>query len=126
MNYEFYGKNLISTYKPVKFRNPFDYSLVSYYVDLNKKLSSWDLFHFKNAISKEFSNGEKIEISGENLVIENITYDIDRDIYKCYTNKILSDTLEGMTEKEAETELLRIKKYDKSFIGRIKELKYQF
>jgi hypothetical protein len=122
MLYDFYGQNIVINYKAVKRRNPYDYSIPSYDLDVVNKEVSWTPFHTK-ATDIWLNEGDVIEINGAEVIIQKITLDLDNERYKCYTNIVICEV---SNKKAAEYELQVIKEKDKTFLGKIKEFRYNF
>jgi hypothetical protein len=105
MKYVFYGRNEEVDYNP---------AILDYYGVRMPTLGRWNRFvsysEFltKGDISVEIKAGQRINIDGESVYVKDVQYDVINDLYRVYTEKILSRGVGNMTEKEAETELEKI------------------
>jgi hypothetical protein len=105
MRYVFYGRNEVVDYSPAilechGIRIP----------TLGKwnRFVSYSEFLTKDNISVEIKAGQKISVDGESVHVKDVQYDIVNDIYRVYTEKVVSSKVGNMTEEQAEAELQRI------------------
>lgn len=110
MNYSFYGKHVVSSHKPVKSRNPHDYSILNYNIEYTEDVK-WECFFETDKYPKELKEGQKIILGGEEVIITEIIPNLDQNNFHCYTTKILSHEI-GMSEEKARKYLRTMKSYD--------------
>jgi hypothetical protein len=102
MKYIFYGRNEAVDYNPM---------ICDYYGAKVPTLGKWNRFIsneeflVRENIHVEIKAGQRINIDGESVYVRDVQYNVINDVYRVYTEKILSRVTGNMTEKEAQTEL---------------------
>lgn len=111
MHYVFYGSNYEVNYAPY-----FGYYLGNYKVAMTgetKSVKSYEKFHESLNVNHEIIQGTRLSVNGEELYINKVVYDIDRDLYKVYTSKELSVTNGNMTKDEAYKRVMEMQENNK-------------
>jgi hypothetical protein len=105
MKYVFYGRNEAVDYNP---------AILDYYGARVPSLGRWNRFIsyeeflVRENVHVEIKAGQRINMDGESVYVRDVQYDVINDVYRVYTEKILSRVEGNMTEEQAETELQRI------------------
>ena len=102
MNYAFYGEHQEVNYHA---------HIADYYgskipsIVENISTVSWEEFFRKDNLSGKIEDGQWVDINDESFYIKRIRYDVVEDVYKCYTNKVLSVKSGNKTREMAKKKL---------------------
>lgn len=105
MKHVFFGQNLIVKYAPQYWVSSYGGPYKDYRVIKSESLFSWGEFYSKKEIPIALEKDQSIVINDKTYYIRDVKFDVSKNQYNYYTNKVLSETVEGRTFDEVQKEI---------------------